>query len=96
MGNNFGFYFISTANTLGAAIVVTIFSLVKKRTIKRRGGIAMVVLCGVAIATYVLERVLHIEYDFSPVANVLLMIGALIPVYKSNLYTVYEKKGYYS
>lgn len=86
------FYPISMYFYMGAAIVVTIFTLIKKKSINRRGVISMVTLCGVAIATYVLERALHFSYDFSPVANVILMIGALIPVYKSNLYTVYEKK----
>lgn len=77
---------------MGAAIIVTIHSLAKKRTINRRGLIAMVVMCVLAIGTYVIERALHITYDFSPVANVLLMIGALIPVYRSSLFTVYEKR----
>lgn len=85
-------YPISMYCYMGAAIAVTIYALVRKRTINRRGVIAMVALCCLAIATYVLERAMHLAYDFSPVANVLLMIGALIPVYKSNLYTVYEKK----
>lgn len=77
---------------MGAAIAVTIFALAKNRTINRRGIIAMVVLCVFAVGTYLFERALHITYDFSPVVNDLLMIGALIPVYKSNLYTVYEKR----
>lgn len=77
---------------MGASIVVTIYALIKNRTINRRGVITMVVLCAIAIATYVLERALHLTYDFIPVINDLLMIGALIPVYRSNLYTVYEKR----
>jgi len=77
---------------MGAAIAVTIYALTKNRTINRRGVIAMVSLCVFAIATYFFERAMKITYDFSPVVNDLLMIGALIPVYKSNLYTVYEKR----
>lgn len=77
---------------MGAAIAVTMYALAKKRTINRRGVIAMVVLCAVAISTYVIERIMQLTYDFIPVMNDLLMIGALIPVYHSNLYTVYEKK----
>ena len=77
---------------MGAAILVTVYALLKKRTINRRGVIAMVVLSVLAIFIYVLERALHFIYDVSPAANVLLMIGAMIPIYKSNIYTVYEKK----
>lgn len=86
------FYPVSMYFYVGAAIAVTLLALVKKRSINRRGVIVMVVLCVIAIATYVLERALHLTYDISPVANDLLMIGALIPVYNSNLYTVYEKR----
>lgn len=85
-------YPISMYFYMGAAIVATIFALATKKTINRRGVIALVVLCVVAISTYIIERAMHIKYEFSPVANDLLMIGALLPVYKSNLYTVYEKK----
>lgn len=77
---------------LGAAIIVTIYALARNKTINRRGIIAMAVLCFFAVATYFLERTLNIPYEFSPIANDILMIGALIPIYKSNLYTVYEKK----
>lgn len=85
-------YPVSMYLYMGAAIAVTIYALAKKRTINRRGVIAMVVLCALAISTYIFERAMDIPYEFTPVANVLLMIGALIPVYKSNLYTVYEKR----
>jgi len=85
-------YPISMYLYMGAAIAVTIYALAKNRTINRRGVIAMVVLCAFAIATYIIERAIHVTYDYSPVVNDLLMIDALIPVYKSNLYTVYEKK----
>lgn len=85
-------YPISMYAYMGAAIVITIFALIHKKTINRRGVISMVSLCAIAIATYIIERAMHIMYDFTPVANDLLMIGALIPIYKSNLYTVYEKK----
>lgn len=85
-------YPISMYIYMGVAVAVAVYTLIHIRNINRRGVIAMVVLCVIAIATYVLERVLHIPYDFSPIANDLLMIGALIPIYKSNLYTVHEKK----
>ncbi len=86
------FYPITMYFYLGAAILVTVYALARKKTINRRGVVTMVILCVFAISTYILERLLHITYDFSPIANDILMIGALIPVYKSNLYTVYEKR----
>lgn len=85
-------YPISMWLYMGAAIVVTIYALTKKTTINKRGVIAMVVLCGFAISTYAIERAMHMTYDLSPFMNDLLMIGAMIPVYHSSLYTVYEKR----
>lgn len=75
-----------------AAIAITIYSLIKKRTMNNRGVIAMVVLYTLAVGSYVFERIIGLEYEILPITFVLLMIGALIPVYKSNLYTVYENK----
>ncbi|MDO4803131.1 MAG: histidine kinase N-terminal 7TM domain-containing protein, partial [Prevotellaceae bacterium] len=86
------FYPITMYFYMAAALIVTLYALAKNRSINRRGVISMVVLCFIAIGTYAIERAMNITYDFSPVANDLLMIGALIPVFKSNLYTVYEKK----
>lgn len=85
-------YPVSMYLYMGAAILVTLYSLFKNKSINRRGVITMVALCVLAIATYALERALHISYEFTPVANDLLMFGALLPIYKSNLYTVYEKR----
>ena len=85
-------YPISLYFYMGAAIVVTFYALAKKRTINRRGIITMVCLCFLAVSTYALERALHIKYDLTPITNDILMIGALIPVFKSNLYTVFEKR----
>lgn len=77
---------------LGAGIAVTVYSLAKSRTMNRRGVIAMVSLSVCAVAIYVLERVLNLTYVLTPLSNDMFMIASLIPVYKSNLYTVYEKK----
>lgn len=85
-------YPVSMYIYMGVAIIVTMYVLVKRRSINRKGVITMVVLCFLAIGAYVLERAMHASYEFSPIANDILMIGALIPVYRSNLYTVYEKK----
>ncbi|MCQ2528711.1 MAG: HD domain-containing protein [Saccharofermentans sp.] len=83
---------ISLFAYLVAVVTVLTYALVKKKTINRRGVIAMVVLGACSIVAYVLEKILGFEYEIIPVVYDLLMLGALIPVYKSNLYTVYEKE----
>lgn len=86
------FYPLSMYFYLIASISVTIYALIRKRTMNRRGAVAMVTLCAIAVSIYVVERFTGFEYEILPVAYVLLMFGAFIPVYKSNLYTVYQKK----
>lgn len=77
---------------LGAAIAVIVYTLIKKKNINRRGTIALIVLSVLAVGSYVFEKVIDLEYEIIPMAFVILMMGALIPIYKHNIYTVYEKE----
>lgn len=73
-----------------AAIAVAIYSLLKRKSVNRRGVLAVVFFSALAVSAYVTEKAIHLEYDIIPVAFVVLMLGALVPVYDSNLFTVYE------
>lgn len=73
-----------------AALGIAIYSMFKRKSVNRRGVFAMVIFMGLAVTIYIGEKLAHIEYEFLPIVYVVLMIGALIPVYDSNLYTVYE------
>ncbi|MBQ0042948.1 MAG: HD domain-containing protein [Lachnospiraceae bacterium] len=77
---------------LFASIGVAVYTLIKKRAVNRRGLLAMVILAGVAVGSYVIEKAIHFPFELIPIAYVTLMLGALIPVYDSNIYTVYENK----
>lgn len=77
---------------LVVAFSVAIYSLVKKKSVHRRGVLAMVIFATIAVSTYVVEKAMHLEYEIIPIAFVVLMFGALIPVYDSNIFTVYENK----
>lgn len=83
-------YTITMCFYLLAAIAVAIYSLVKNKSVNKRGVLAMVIFSTVAVMTYIVEKTIHMEYDIVPVAYVVLIFGAFIPVYKSNLFTVYE------
>ena len=51
----------------------------------------VIILAIIAVGVYVAQKIFHIEYEFIPVAFDVLMLGALFPIYDSNIYTVYEK-----
>lgn len=91
---DYGPFHILCPLTLGiyllAAFVVAIYSLMKKKSVNRRGVLMMVVFATFAVCTYVVEKILHFEYEIIPIAYVVLLFGSLIPVYESNLFTVYE------
>ena len=46
----------------------------------------------IAIGVYVTEKALDIDFTIIPLAFDVLMLGALIPIYDSNVYTVYENE----
>ena len=74
------------------SLVVVIFAFVKKKSVDRVNAIAMLVLMVLAIGVYVVEKVFRLEFSIIPIALDVLMLGALIAIYDSNIYTVYENK----
>lgn len=83
-------YQIVLFSFFAGALGIAIYSMLNRRSVNRRGVLAMAIFMGVAVGIYIGEKVINLEYEILPVAYVILMIGAMIPVYDSNLYTVYE------
>ncbi len=74
------------------SFIVVVYSLAKKKSVDRKNAISMLVLMASAAIVYSGEKILHMEYSFIPLAFNVLMTGALIPIYDSNIYTVYENQ----
>ena len=74
------------------SFAVVIYVLLKKTSVDRKNAITMLALMTIAIGVYVVERILSIEYDVIPLTCDVLLLGALIPIYDSNIFTVYENK----
>lgn len=74
------------------SFAVVIYSLTKKKSVDRKNVIAMLLLMMIATGVYVMEKALHLEYTIIPLAFDVLMLGALIPIYDSNIFTVYENE----
>ncbi len=74
------------------SFVVVIYSLTKKKAVDRKNAITLLLLMAIAIGVYAMERALGLNYTIIPLAFDLLMLGALIPIYDSNLFTVYENE----
>lgn len=74
------------------SFAIVLYTFVKKKSVDRRNALIMQLLMAIAILVYVLEKVLGIKYTIIPIAFDVLMLGALIPIYDSNIYTVYENK----
>ncbi|MBQ0028395.1 MAG: HD domain-containing protein [Lachnospiraceae bacterium] len=72
------------------AFAVVIYALIKKKSVDTQNAITMIVLMTLATGVYTLEKILGIEYTVIPLAFDVLMLGALIPIYDSNIFTVYE------
>lgn len=74
------------------SFAVVIYALAKKKSVERKNVITLLTLMTIAIGVYVVQKLVSIEYNIIPLAYDVLMFGALIPVYDSNIYTVYENK----
>ncbi len=74
------------------SILLVINTLIKKKSVDSKNAISMIVLMVIAVGVYAVEKILNTEQSFIPLALNVLMLGALIPIYDSNIYTVYENK----
>lgn len=74
------------------SFVAVIYVLIKKKSVDRKNAIILLLLMIIAVGVYVAQKIFHIEYEFIPVAFDVLMLGALFPIYDSNIYTAYENK----
>lgn len=75
-----------------ASFVIVIYILTKKKSVDRKNVITMLVLMSVAMGVYAVEKAFNIDFTVIPIAFDVLMLGALIPVYDSNIFTVYENQ----
>lgn len=74
------------------SVMIVIYAFVKKKSVDRKNAIAMLVFMALGVTGYAVEKILNFEYSFMPVIFNVLMLAALIPIYDSNIYTVYENK----
>ena len=74
------------------SFAVVLYVLIKRKSVDRKNSIIMLLLMTIATAVYALEKVFHTEYEIIPIAYDVLMLGALIPIYDTNIFTVYENK----
>lgn len=74
------------------SFAAVIYTLTKKKSVERKNVITMLVLMAIAIGSYSMEKIIGIQYTIIPIMLVVLMLIAFIPIYDSNIYTVYENK----
>lgn len=85
-------YIVSVLFYFAVAIVIAWYAIFRKKNTNRIELIVMVVCSGVAIYGYLVERIIDIDYEVMPVFFIILSLGALIPIYHSDIYTVTENQ----
>lgn len=71
-----------------ASILVVIWAVFKKKTVNKKELRKTIIFAGIALFLYLIQRLTG--YDIMMYSNLLLIMGALGPIYSSNLYTVNE------
>lgn len=74
------------------AFAVVIYTLTIRKSVDVKKAVTMLVLMTLATGAYAMEKILGMEYTVIPLAFDVLMLGALIPIYDSNIFTVYENR----
>lgn len=77
---------------LMASISVALFAGARKNTVNYKEIRSMLISAILAVLCYVVYRGFDTEFQIMPVSYIILMLGALVPIYHSNLYTVDENQ----
>lgn len=85
-------YIIIMYTYLVMAIFLTIYTIKLKNNVNDKELICIIVSATVAVIIYTAPKFVGIDYDISLVGNIILMLGSLIPIYHSNLYTANENR----
>lgn len=77
---------------LTGSLCVSIYACIAKKTVLRRGLVAMIVCEALATSYYLIDKLLIQAYDFTPVVYIVLMAGSLIPIYQADVFDVEENE----
>lgn len=87
-------HFLYTATMIGyfiAGIGISFYLMLRKRkNINYKELRIIFVFSALAISLYGLRRILNTQADIASFSNILLLIGAMTPIYHTNLFTVNE------
>lgn len=86
------FYLITMYVYLLLALWVALTALYKKTSMSTKGIVIMMVSFFLAVAAYIGQRALGLEYEVMPIVYIILFFGSCIQSYRSNLYTIEENK----
>lgn len=86
------FYLITLYVYMIASLFVVIFSILKNKSVHHKEIYFMVSLLGISILAYVFQKIFLLTSDILPLIYIPVILGALIPIYNSNLFTVNENK----
>ncbi|MCQ2496520.1 MAG: HD domain-containing protein [Lachnospiraceae bacterium] len=83
-------YPLSLYSYMFAGLVIAVYAVTQKKNVHRMGLVVMVICEFIASISYIIQRMIHNGYDFTPVIYILMMTGSIIPIYQSDLFNVDE------
>lgn len=76
-------YFIS-------GLLISLILGFTKKNINYKELRTILIFCGAALSLYIVKRLVSLPFDISAFSNILLVMGAMSPIYHTNLFTVNE------
>lgn len=86
------FYPVTMYGYYLASLIVGVYAIRKKKSVHNRYIESIIFFSGMAGMCYILQRVVIFMYEIMPASYLILMLGTLYPLYKSNLFTVHENR----
>lgn len=71
-----------------ASLTIGIYTCIARKKIGRRSIILMLFASSFASLSYIIQKSMHLQYDFTPIIYIVMITSVIIPIYRSDLFDV--------
>lgn len=86
------FYSLSVYIYFALSIAFAVYISIKSTTVLKKEFITIITSSICAFLVYIIERVVGMRFEIMPVAYIILLTGALVPMYRADIYAVLENQ----
>lgn len=85
-------YPITLGTYIFGALIIALYTMLFRKNVDRDSVVSLLVISIITSGSYVVRVVFNIEVDYTPVIYILMMTGAVISIYRTDIYDVTDNE----